>query len=114
MKLHLTMQDIKQAKTKIKKELRKEIKAKNQAYWERNQLVSVLSKLYPSGLGKHPAEDTSWEKEWSNIVYIDLPTGQASWHIHDRDLEYFKHLKPYSKEWDGHSTEEKYNRIAKL
>ena len=40
------------------------------------------------------------EPAWP-VVYIDLPTGQVSWHITE-----------YPGEWDGHSTEEKYARIA--
>lgn len=34
------------------------------------------------------------------VVYIELPTGQVSWHVpvHDRP-------------WDGHTTEQKYRRI---
>ncbi len=34
------------------------------------------------------------------VVYIDLPTGQVSWHIPE-----------YAGEYDGHTTEHKYNRI---
>jgi hypothetical protein len=39
------------------------------------------------------------EPEWP-VAYIELPTGQCSWHMP-------QHSKPY----DGHSTEEKYERI---
>jgi hypothetical protein len=39
------------------------------------------------------------EPEWP-VVYIELPTGQVSWHMP-------QHPVPY----DGHSTEEKYRRI---
>lgn len=39
------------------------------------------------------------EPEWP-VVFISLPTGQASWHI-----------PQYPKEWDGHSTEDKYTRV---
>lgn len=40
-------------------------------------------------------EDTEWP-----VAFIELPTGQVSWHI-----------PPHPVEWDGHTTEEKYNRI---
>ena len=62
------------------------------------------------------------------IVFIDLPTGQVSWHIHDSEFPMFDHLqwhprasternKWYSGKkaapiWDGHTTEEKYERLA--
>jgi hypothetical protein len=39
------------------------------------------------------------EPEWP-VVYIELPTGQVSWHMP-------QHPVPY----DGHTTEEKYRRI---
>jgi len=39
------------------------------------------------------------EPEWP-VAFIELPTGQVSWHLP-------QHVTP----WDGHSTEEKYRRI---
>jgi hypothetical protein len=36
------------------------------------------------------------------IGYIELPTGQVSWH-----------LPEFDGEWDGHTSEQKYDRIAK-
>lgn len=89
--------------------------SKNKAYNERNQLVAALSKLFPSWLGMHDITDTTWDMEWSNIVYINAPTGQLSWHLHDDDMKYFKHLKfDENIGWDGHTTQEKYERLAKL
>lgn len=41
------------------------------------------------------------EPEWP-VAYIELPTGQVSWHMP-------QHPVPY----DGHSTEEKYERILR-
>ena len=93
-------------------------KAKNNAYWERNQLVAALSKLYPSNLSKHPEDDREWEDDWRTIVTIYIPcadyeqkidsndphaifhTGidgdkvfyQLTWHIHDSDRPLFDHL----------------------
>lgn len=48
----------------------------------------------PAGIRIDPAEP-----EWP-VVYIELPTGQVSWHMP-------QHPVP----WDGHDTEEKYRRI---
>lgn len=39
------------------------------------------------------------EPEWP-VAYVELPTGQVSWHMP-------QHSKPY----DGHTTEEKHERI---
>lgn len=43
-------------------------------------------------------EDPAWP-----VVYMELPTGQVSWHIP-------QHQVP----WDGHTTKEKYERIRRL
>lgn len=40
------------------------------------------------------------EPEWP-VAFIWLPTGQVSWH-----------LPQFPEAWDGHSTEEKFKRIA--
>ena len=81
------------------------IDEKNNAYSERNQLVAALSKLFPSHL---------WNEGWRWIVCIELPAGQASWHIHDGEIGLFEHLSERPNNWDGHTTEEKYERLNKL
>lgn len=48
-------------------------KQKDGAYWERNQLVASLSKVFPAHLAKHPEEDTEWDEDWRTIVVIKLP-----------------------------------------
>ena len=109
-------------------ELRKQ---KDQAYWERNQLVAALSKLFPSWLSRHDENDKEWEDDWRWIVFIEIYTKelenkyeqggimvkhkrQVSWHIHDREFEQFAHLPVRSNIWDGHSTEEKYRRLQNI
>lgn len=88
---------------------------KDQAYWERNQLVALLSKHFPSWLERHPDDDKEWDDAWRIIVVIELPTGKAPWHIHDHDWIYFSHLPVRnSHSWDGHTTEEKYKRIRAM
>lgn len=89
-----------------------ETTAVDDAYHERNQLVALLSRMYPSGIKR--TEIDGWDPEWHGCVYIDLPTGQASWHYHDRESYLFADLLGYAGEWDGHTTDEKYQRIEKL
>lgn len=84
----------------------------DEAYQERNKVVAALSKLFPAGRTK--TDIPGWDPEWHGAVYIDLPTGQVSWHFHDRDAGLFDHLPPYAGVWDGHDTEEKYRRLAAL
>ena len=85
--------------------------AANNAYRERNQLVAVLSTVFPSGKAKTAIE--GWDEAWHGCVYIDFQWGQASWHYHTDDEWMFIHLPPYTKVWDGHTTEAKYAAIAK-
>lgn len=98
-------------------ELKKE---KDKAYWERNQLVAALSKVYPAYLTKHEQNDKSWDEDWRTIVTIKLPTGvtgwrQAAWHIHDSEIPNFDHLEySFSIGWDGHTSEEKYKRLRAI
>ena len=83
---------------------------KDFAYWERNQLVLYLTKLFPSWLEIHPREDEKWESDWRNIVFVKFPEGLYSWHIHDSEIPYFKHLKfKEGNSWDGSTTQEKYD-----
>ena len=112
-------------------ELEKAIKAKNVAYWERNQLVAALSKIFPAWIGKHPETDKEWDPEWRTIVYMEIPPSfrgnpekdyphQLSWHIHDFDIPMFDHLRAFHKEarggdtWDSHTTVEKYRRLRAI
>lgn len=77
-------------------------------YAERNRLVIALAKHYPHGWGKDPAEP-----DWP-VLYIDLPTGQVSWHFKKEDAINSGLLGGYDGEWDGHSDDEKYARLAAL
>lgn len=75
-----------------------EIEAADTNYSPRYQLVIQAMYLatrvgFPAGIGFDRKEP-----DWP-VVYIELPTGQVSWHI-----------PMYGKEWDGHSTETKYAR----
>jgi len=91
------------------------IQAKDGAYSERNKLVAALSKLLPASLERHPEEDKDWEDDWRWIVFIDAPTGQLSWHVHDSELPMLDHLeRGTGRSWDGHTTDEKYERLEAL
>ena len=75
-------------------------------------LVAFLSKVFPSCLGRHEESDKEWDDNWRNIVYINSPNGQLSWHISEDELCLFSHLQyDPNVQWDGHTTEEKYSRL---
>ena len=91
------------------------VQQKDQAYRERNCLVRFLTSLYPSYMGKHVGDD--WEDDWRNVVFIQTPAGQMSWHIHDTEVAAFAGLPTAEGAgvgWDGHTTEEKYARLEEL
>lgn len=46
------------------------------------------------------------------VLFIDLPTGQISWHLSRGDRQAAPDIGAYLGDWDGHSTEEKYRRLA--
>lgn len=98
--------------TEVERELSEMRKQKDDAYLERNRVVAALASCYPSGIAKTAIP--GWSKDWHGCVYIDLPTGQVSWHYHDSHAHLFAGLPPYDKPWDGHTTEEKYRRLEAL
>ncbi len=86
--------------------------ALNAAYRERAQLVALLAALYPSHIGHNDPNEPEWA-----VVTIELPTGQACWHVAPDDMPLFSHVQRTSRicrGWDGHTTEEKYERIRGL
>lgn len=82
-------------------------------YADRDRLVQALSKVFPASLERHTG-DGAWDEEWMNVVIVDLPTGQVSWHIHVSEVAWFNHLPRHQRTWDGHSTDKKHRRIDEL
>jgi hypothetical protein len=94
--------------------------SKDEAYRERNQCVAALAKMadslgYPIGMAQHElSPGQEWDENWRNIIFIDLPTGQVSWHLHISEFPQFHWVGTYSGKWDGHDTPEKYRRLRTL
>jgi hypothetical protein len=86
-------------------------------YLERNQVVAALAACALRlgwRAGVLLTDILGWEPEWQGCVYIDLPTGQVSWHYHDSQADLFAFLPPYDGTYDCHSTAEKYARVTAL
>lgn len=83
---------------------------RDKAYRERAELTALLAALWPSQI-RDITED------WP-VIFIETPQGQLSWHIAQDDIDVFGHVpqsaEPASEKWDGHGTELKYERVAKL
>jgi hypothetical protein len=99
----------------VQPELERIAAERDGAYRERAQLLAELAARYPAVLAPAPDVD---EPGWT-LLYLTLPTGQASWHVHPRDRDLFGHVELVGPgdpraQWDGHTTEEKYARIAAL
>lgn len=89
------------------------------AYWERDAVVAAfvrqaMGEGCRAWMGIHPGAGTdAWPAEWRYIVYCELPTGQVSWHIHELERPLFGFLRLGKRaEWDGHTTQQKYERLA--
>lgn len=82
---------------------------RDKAYGERAALVAYLSATYPSVMLTDSAEP-----DWP-IVFVSTPSGQMSWHVAKADLGLFAHVPATTNPtWDGHTTEQKYERLAEL
>lgn len=84
------------------------------AYRERAHLVALLAAMTDDAVIA-PALDLDEPGWW--IVYLTIGGHQASWHISPLDAGLFvgvERVEPDDPraQWDGHTTEEKYQRIA--
>lgn len=76
-------------------------------YRERAHLVAHLAAVYPSVL-VYRADPNA--PDWP-VIFVNLPTGQVSWHVNPDDLNLFDHATVGTETWDGHTTDEKYARL---
>jgi hypothetical protein len=90
---------------------------RDKAYHERAALVAYLAACQPSAIvwGADPAAPG-----WPVIFADSDAVGQMSWHLAPGDLGLFGHVGqmaadgPDAPQWDGHTTDEKYARLAEL
>lgn len=79
---------------------------------ERSLAVLLLAKLAESqGLTVGRKADPEASLMWRNLIFIDLPTGQVSWHIHKDEWNDFLRFPLYKGEWDGHDKATRNQRI---
>ena len=89
-------------------------------YGERDEVLAAFARLAQQsnlavGVAEHAGldgkPDPAWPAEWRTVLFVELPTGQCSWHIHQREEALFHWCPAWTKGWDGHSKEEKYRRL---
>lgn len=79
------------------------------AYRERASLVAHLARTYDAHWAVDPAEP-AWP-----VICIHTPAGQMAWHVGQGDVGLFPADVPTRPtDWDGHTTDEKYARLARL
>jgi hypothetical protein len=87
--------------------------SRDSAYRERAHLIALLTALYPSHIGYTDPSAPDWA-----VIIIEAPTGQLSWHIAPDDMDLFSHVQDTNRiicrGWDGHTTDQKYERIRAL
>lgn len=85
---------------------------KDEAYRQRNHLVAALARLFPSGTRRTNIE--GWSDDWHGCCFIDLTTGQISYHYHDSHAYLFAALPAYETPWDGHDKAVVHARLIAL
>lgn len=93
-------------------EIERLTRKKDAAYDERMHLVAALARMFPSGI--RDTTTPGWTPSWKGCVYIDLPTGQISYHYHTRHAHLFRDLAAYTHDWDGHDKEAVHSRLDAL
>ena len=90
------------------------------AYAERNQVAVLAAKLashlgYPFGIARHQDDGTDWG-DWTHVLFIDLLTGQVSWHLRTSEAAelMLEGFPKYEGTWDGHTTDDKYERCRRF
>ena len=81
----------------------------DEAYVDRNlavQVLAILAKQKGYQIGIRNRED-----DWP-ILYVDLPTGQVSWHIPKDEIVAL--LPDYPGEGDSHDLKEKRDRLRRF
>ena len=80
----------------------------DEAYLDRNLCVQLMARMAQKlGYNAGIRENGDWP-----ILYIDLPTGQVSWHIPKADIT--GTFPEYLKGWDGHDVECKRKRLVEF
>ena len=100
--------------TRLQREVQELIEAREGVYEERNQLALLCADLahqLDMKVWTKPDKEASASYEWW-VVYIQLPTGQVSWHVRDEE-EIRAGVLPrdFQLPWDGHSSQVKRERI---
>lgn len=95
--LNTTCKFLSEHHTKVERALKAKL---DQTYDQRNLLAIALAQLVPgSGWGRDNNE--SWSDDWRTVVYLHLPRGQVTFHMHPRQSALaIGNLPQYEGAWD--------------
>ena len=97
-------------------------KERDQAYAERAKLLAAIAWHCIHGDGPHGDERVwvarhegeDWDDDWRTILFIQSDqAGQFSWHFHKDDAKLLGFIPRGENTWDGHTTEDKYERLLR-
>ncbi|MFJ3021455.1 hypothetical protein ACIPH4_10955 [Streptomyces tendae] len=96
----------------------KAVEERDDAYRERAQLLAWIATLFRPHAVLAPSLDVDDEDGWW-LLFLTIAGRQMSWHISPRDIDLFQHVQRVDSadlraQWDGHTTEEKYERIRTM
>jgi hypothetical protein len=108
-------------------QLRQARNERNAAFRERNQIVAALARLMaavnPGSVHLVAPDPTAYPEDRQGkrrevirpLVCIHLPDGRnLTWHFSPEERPFFMGLPEAPADWDGHDTDEKYERLADL
>jgi hypothetical protein len=100
---------------------------RNAAFAERNRVVAafahLMAALNPGGVHLVEPDPEAYPEDRKgkrreivrSMVCIHLPDGRnLTWHFSPSDAKHFTGLPLAPADWDGHTTDEKYERLADL
>lgn len=80
-------------------------------YRERNAVVVAFARMAQAAGWKVGRLDDEENPGWP-VLMIDTPAGQVSWHFPEPEMP--DDIPAYNGAWDGHTTPEKYARLARI
>ena len=91
-------------------ERQKRMEELDYVFMQRDELISLLSKQYPS----HFYESEPTEAGWTLCVCVHSPKGNLVYHIDQKNVRMFSHLGWEPNDWDGKGWEERSKRLEEL
>ena len=86
------------------------------AYSERNLLLAILTRIYPTHLMRFRPTEEAGANAWEWVICMHTPEGQCGWHLPSDEINgLFDHLERIdTNHWDGHTRAEKARRLERL